>query len=303
MEHRVRLRHLRHFLEIARTRSLTRAAEALHTVQPSLSRSLGELEAELGKTLFLRTPQGMLPTPAGLSFYQSIAGPLSIIDEGIARARGAPERQVVRVALTPAITRLLGVAAIQAFTEANPEVRVIIEARSYAEAVQRLHGGEVDFAVGRLLDPNALTGLSYEQLFAEPIIFTARAGHPLAGRTGLELDDIEAFLVVGPEDNAIIWNEIHRFLFKRGRPRFRQVLESSSYDFARSFLRDSDAIGCLSLSIVRPELERGELVRLDIDVEEMMGSVGVTYRSGAPLTPAARALFDQFRSQARRLYP
>src|SRR5690606_39336129 len=105
------------------------------------------------------------------------------------------------------------------------------------------------------------------------------------------------------EDNAIIWNEIHKFLMKHGRPRFRRVLESSSYEFSRSFVRGSNAVGCLSLSIVRPELESGEFVRLDLNVDDMMGSVGVTYRSGTRLSPVVRALFDQFRAKARELYP
>lgn len=303
MDHRVRLRHLRHFLEIARTKSMTRAAEALNTVQPALSRSLSELEADLGKPLFHRTPQGMMLTPAGLDFYRSVAGPMSMIDEGIARARGVPERQVVRVAMAPAITRLLGVQAVCAFLEAYPEVHVVTEARSYSEAVGRLHEGEIDFAVGRLLDPKALGGLSYEQLFSEPIIFSARAGHPLAGRRGLTLDDIDAYLVIGPEAKAIIWSEIDKFLMKHGRPRFRRLLESSSYEFSRSMVRLTDGIACLSLSIVRPELESGEFVRLDVNVDELVGSVGVTYRSGTRHSPMVRALFDLFRQKARELYP
>ncbi|MCB1389978.1 MAG: LysR family transcriptional regulator [Rhodobacteraceae bacterium] len=302
MDHRVRLRHLRHFLEIARQKSLTRAAEALNTVQPSLSRSLAELESELGKTLFHRTPQGMVLTPEGTAFYHTVAGPLAMINEGIASARGRPVRQVVRIALAPAITRLLGIHAIADFCTAFPDVHVIVEARMYTEAVHRLRDGGVDFAVGRLLDPNALRGLSYEQLFSEPIVFSAHRDHPLAGRTGLTMDDLDPYLIVGPENNAIIWAEIEKFLIKHGRQQFRRVLESSSYDFSRTFLYHSDAIACLSRSIVRNELDSGDFVELDIPVDEMIGSVGITYRTGARMSPPVRALFDLFRAKARLLY-
>lgn len=303
MENRIRMRHLRCFLEIARQRSLTRAASALHTVQPALSRSLRELEAELGKPLFHRTAQGMVLTPEGEEFYQTIAGPMALISDGIDRVRGTPERSVVRVSLAPAITRMLGVEAIAAFARSHPDVHVIVEARRYAEAAHRLRDGSVDFAVGRLMDPSLLGGLSYEQLFVEPIVFSAHHSHPLAGRAGLTLDDIDAYLIVGPENTATIRDEITKFLITQGRRGFRQMLESSSYEFSRSLVRRTDAIACLPRSIVRPELESGEFVQLGVPVEDLMGSVGITYRSGTRMSAPVRALFDLFRSKAQELYP
>lgn len=58
-------RHLTTFLAIFDHGSVTRAAQALYLAQPALSQSLRALEAELGVALFVRTPKGMTPTPAG----------------------------------------------------------------------------------------------------------------------------------------------------------------------------------------------------------------------------------------------
>ncbi len=55
---RIRMRHLRCFLAVADLGSVTRAAERMGTVQPSVSRSIRELEEELGATLFERTSTG-----------------------------------------------------------------------------------------------------------------------------------------------------------------------------------------------------------------------------------------------------
>ena len=124
-----------------------------------------------------------------------------------------------------------------------------------------------------------------------------------ASRHNLTLDDIDPYLIVGPENNAIIWREINKYLIKHGRRQFRRVLESSSYEFSRTFMRHSDGIACLSRSILRPELESGEFVQLDIPVDDLMGSVGVTYRTGTRMSAPVRALFDLFRSTAQTLYP
>jgi LysR family pca operon transcriptional activator len=303
MENRIRMRHLRCFLEIARHKSLTRAAAELNTVQPALSRSLRELEAELGAPLFHRTAQGMVMTAAGQDFYQHIEGPLAQIGDGIARLKGTPQRAIVRVSMAPAITRRLGIEAVRAFYDIHPDERLVVEARMYTEAVHTLRDGGIDFAVGRLIDPSSLGGLSYEQLFSEPIIFVAHHTHPLASKSDVTLTDIDQFLVVGPEHNAIIWAEINKFLIKNGKQGFQKLMESSSYEFSRTFLRHKDAVACLSRSIVRPELETGEFVQLDIPVDDMIGSVGITYRTGVRMSPPARTLFNLFREKAAELYP
>ena len=61
---------LRHFLEIARTENMTRAAEILHVSQPLLSKQLLELEDELGKKLFNRKSRGIELTEEGLLLKQ-----------------------------------------------------------------------------------------------------------------------------------------------------------------------------------------------------------------------------------------
>ncbi|QTQ10837.1 LysR family transcriptional regulator [Treponema parvum] len=63
------LRTLQYFLAIAQEESITKAAEnVLHVTQPTLSRQIAELEAELGTTLFMRTNKKTLLTDAGLRF-------------------------------------------------------------------------------------------------------------------------------------------------------------------------------------------------------------------------------------------
>ena len=59
------LRVLRYFLAVAREESISAAAESLHLTQPTLSRQLMDLEAELGKTLFLRGNRKVTLTQEG----------------------------------------------------------------------------------------------------------------------------------------------------------------------------------------------------------------------------------------------
>lgn len=73
--------YLKYALEIAKTGSINRAAEALYVAQPNLSRAVKELESSLGVTLFERTSKGMTPTPDGEKFLQYAANILRQVDE------------------------------------------------------------------------------------------------------------------------------------------------------------------------------------------------------------------------------
>ncbi|MEZ5753063.1 MAG: LysR substrate-binding domain-containing protein [Paracoccaceae bacterium] len=295
------MRHLRCFMEVARHKSLTAAAQALNTVQPALSRSLKELEDELGHALFHRTAQGMVLTPEGLDFLHNIEGPLTQIQEGIARVKGTNRAQTVRIALAPAATRLLGVGAVAGFQKANPDINLVVDGRSYSDAMSRIRDGSIDFAVGRLIAPRDLGGLSFRELFSEPILFCAHKDHPLAGRESVTLADIDQFTVITPFRAAIVWDEMQRFLLARGRTDLRSVIESSSYEFIRSLMRVTDSIGWLSRSMVLPELNSGEFVKLGIDVDALRGAVGITYPGGSRLSAPARQLFALFVDTASQL--
>jgi len=89
------LRHLRYFIAVAETGSLTLAAERrLHTSQPSLSRQIRDLELEVGAQLLIRGPRGIELTPAGRVFLDHARLVLSQVEvAGEAARRAVPGRQ------------------------------------------------------------------------------------------------------------------------------------------------------------------------------------------------------------------
>ena len=70
LDHRIRIRHLRCFLETARLGSLSAAADAMNVSQPAASKTIRELEEVLGKPLFDRSHRRLSLTAAGRVFQQ-----------------------------------------------------------------------------------------------------------------------------------------------------------------------------------------------------------------------------------------
>src|SRR6266568_3717008 len=83
------LRHMRYFVAVAETESLTLAAKTkLHTSQPSLSRQIRDLEEEIGAQLMTRTARGIELTPAGRAFLDHARLVLSQVEAAADAARG-----------------------------------------------------------------------------------------------------------------------------------------------------------------------------------------------------------------------
>jgi LysR family transcriptional regulator for metE and metH len=86
MPHFLDSRHLRLVAEVARTESVTRAADRLNVTQSAVSHQLRELEEKLGTPVFVRSGRRMLPTPAGRLLVEAAAHVLDAIGQAEARA-------------------------------------------------------------------------------------------------------------------------------------------------------------------------------------------------------------------------
>lgn len=299
MDHRVQLRHLRTFVEVARHRSFTRAAEALNTVQPAVSRTIAHLEQIIGKPLFERRGKGLALTSAGegLMFFAETG--LAQIAEGVQQAAGRGAAQTIGLGILPNVTRELMPGAVLRFKRAYPNVTVRIMTASADELLRLLRGGAIDMLVGRLLRPDQVKGLSFDHLYDEPLVFAARAGHPLARRRRPALEELEKFGMVLPLSGTVIRDEINRFLMTRGHPTFANVVETTSFEFARPYVLAGDTVIAFPLGAMRAELQDGTLVRLPVGDSELSGPVGITYVPSRPLTAMSRRLVEALRAELR----
>lgn len=303
MDHRVRLRHLRAFVELARHRSFTRAAEALNTVQPAVSRTIAHLEQIIGKPLVERRGKGLALTSAGESLMFFAESALAQIAEGVQQAAGRGTAQTIGLGILPNVTRELMPGAVLRFKRAHPNVTVRIMTARADELLRLLRAGDIDMLVGRLLRPEQVKGLSFDHLYDEPLVFATRAGHPLTRRRRMALDELERFGLVLPLSGTIIRDEINRFLMARGHPAFANVVETTSFEFARPYVLGGDAIVVFPRGAMRAELNEGVLVRLPLGDEELSGPVGITYVPGRPLTPMSRRLVEALRQELRPREP
>ncbi len=191
------LRHLRYFVAVAEEGSLTNAAERrLHTAQPSLSRQIRDLEAELGVKLLERKARGIVLTAAGRVFLDHARLALLQIEVACEAARGTekPERPGFVIGFLLGQEAVWLAESLRILREEAPNVEITLVTKSSPELADELMQGKIDVALLRRERQTA--GLAFKFLIEEPLVAILPARHRLARHRAVRPQDLarESFI-------------------------------------------------------------------------------------------------------------
>jgi DNA-binding transcriptional LysR family regulator len=185
------------FVQIYKTKSVTRAASALGIEQASASIALNKLRLHFDDQLFVRTIDGMIPTPRAQSIYPDLLEALARIE----MARGVPaafspataEREF-RICMTD-ISEIIILPRLINYLQKTAPGLVIEAEKISVESRHRLASGDVDLAVGFLPDLEA--GFYQQALFEQDFVCLAAKNHPrIQGKLNARLFFNEGHILV-----------------------------------------------------------------------------------------------------------
>lgn len=295
----VQLRHLRCLVAVAQERHLARAAERLALSQPAVSKTLAELEQLAGARLVERGRRGARVTPAGELLLAHALRVLEAVDEAAqAFAPTAQARtQRLRIGALPSVAPALLPAAQAEFLRTRPDAHVLLTSDTNAQLLDELRAGELDLVLGRMADPRWMAGLSFELLYAEPLVLLVRPGHPLAGQPRPSMQAVLAWPLVVYSEDTIPRHNTESFLSGFGLKLPAQRTETLLVSVARLLARASDAVWFTPLGAAADDLASGLLVRLDVPTQGTEEPVGLLLRNDAPPSPAVQ----EFAALVRRI--
>ncbi|GAA1211432.1 LysR family transcriptional regulator [Prauserella alba] len=181
---------LAYFAEVARTGSVTRAAESLQVAPSAISRQVAKLEAELRLPLFDRKPRGMVLTDAGARLLahtrRNEAESAALVDE--LRAGSGPDVRPVSVACSEGFGRRLVPRAMARFRRDHPDVTFELDIVGRQEATRRVVEGIADIAVTYAMGPQH--DVRVECAKVTDVAAIVPAGHRLAGREHIGLAEL-----------------------------------------------------------------------------------------------------------------
>lgn len=191
---------LRYFAAAAEHGNFTRAAEACHVSQPSLSQQIIKLEKELDRPLFERLGRCVQLTDAGRTLQQHAAGILASVEEARERVVDSVETGRVAIGAIPTVAPYLIPALLGEFADRHPDAEINVHENLTERVVEGCLAGEFDLAIAAL--PVNEHRLEVESIGTDELLLATPAGHRLEKKQRVTMRDVR-------EEPFILLDEAH----------------------------------------------------------------------------------------------
>jgi len=240
------LRHLRYFVAVAETKSLTLAAKAkLHTSQPSLSRQIRDLEEEIGTQLLTRGARGIELTPAGRAFLDHARVALAQVDAAAEAARRVahPAKPCFAMGFLTGHELTWMPEALRMLHHELPNIDVMISSQYSPQLANALLKGNVDAAF--LRREKGVPELAYRVLVKEPLVVILPSDHRLAVLKAISPGDLVGETFVTVSDTAPVLRVVIDNYLKRSGINITPAHEADHLAMGMSLIASTGGVGLL----------------------------------------------------------
>jgi LysR family cyn operon transcriptional activator len=280
------LRHIRYFLAVAEHGNFTRAAEALHVSQPTLSQQIRQLEATLRVNLLDRSGRRIRLTDSGAAYLHYAKRALRDLEAGRRAIHDVSEltRGSLSLAMTPTFTAYLMGPLIEKYTSRYPGITLNIREMPQEEIEALLNDDELD--VGIAFDKTQSPDIETAPLLVEALELVVGKSHPRARkRVSMTLRDFANEQLVLLNEEFATRHYTDRYCRQHGvAPRI--AIEVNSISAVIEIVRRSRLATLLPAAIAH---ENSELYRINLDPALPQRTAALLQRKGAYRSAATRA--------------
>ena len=295
----MKLTHIRNFLAVAECGSVQAAARELGITQPAVTRSIRDMEQELGAPLFERSVSGMKVTPVGQAVRRRASGvqaEIGRIHDEVAQLTGRGSG-TVSVGLSFVAHAGLLPKVIGPFRRTAPNVRLEIKESLYDAMKSDLDSGVIDFYVGPMRPGEPHEGkLWIEPLFENRRQIYCRRNHALANAKSLADLNGASWVTASATRNS--QRELSALFSHYGLPPPHVAVNAQTMLSMMFIAGSSDLLTALPQQLQKMLSLNSNLVRIPVSEKLLPATICIVRRAETPLTPAAEMLSDLFRRTA-----
>lgn len=291
----MKLIQLRNFIAVVEAGTFRQAAKNLHLSQSSISKSLQQLEDEIGAAILHRGARGVVPTAAGealLTRAKMIEAELRHARNDVQMIQGAQVGEI-RVTASPTVAMSLLPRAIAAFQSVRPRVSFRISEAVYPDMLPAIRSGEVDLAICLVPARPRDETLNVVNLVKDRLVPAVRADHPFVGEKNLKLADLL-------ELDWIIYRRTHTGLdvfeqtFTSNRlPMPKGTIECTSFACARALVENGDYVTLMPSQLFFSDRKPSSIALLELDSPMRPWQVAVISRAKHELSAVCVAFLDE----------
>src|SRR5260370_26296286 len=240
------LRHLRYFIAVAETGSLTEAAERrLHTSQPSLSRQIRDLEYEVGVELLSRGARGVELTASGGAFLDHARLALAQVAAAGETARRAaqPAKRTFALGFLTGQEMAWLSEAMRSLRDELPNIEITVCSQYSPDLAAALMRGKLDLAFLRA--ETDVVDLTFKTVPKEPLVVVMPSDHRLASHEAIRVQEIvgETYTVIS--STAPVLRALIAEYLKRSGIDIAPAHEADNLAMAMSLVASTRAVALL----------------------------------------------------------
>lgn len=283
------------FYYVAKYENLTKAATALKTSQPAVTRTIHKLEGELGCRLFTRSKTGMKLTPEGRTFYGYVAAGCAQFFKGENDLSNliSLENGTIYISATETALHCYLFQAMEEFNSLYPNVRFKILNNSTTESVNAVKEGKVDLAfVSANLQVAKPLRMKILRKYRDILIAGKRFEELKAGKEELSLKELVSYPWISLTAETITRRFLNEYFEKNGLT-FAPDMELATTDMILPAVRHNLGLGFIPAEFADAELKSGQVFEIKVKEKLPERNIILLYDMEYPQSIAAKE-FQKF---------
>ena len=283
------------FYYVAKYENLTKAATALKTSQPAVTRTIHKLEGELGCRLFTRSKTGMKLTPEGRTFYGYVAAGCAQFFKGENDLSNliSLENGTIYISATETALHCYLFQAMEEFNSLYPNVRFKILNNSTTESVNAVKEGKVDLAfVSANLQVAKPLRMKILRKYRDILIAGKRFEELKAGKEELSLKELVSYPWISLTAETMSRRFLNEY-FEKNSLTFTPDMELATTDMILPAVKHNLGLGFIPAEFADSELKSGQVFEIKVKEKLPERNIILIYDMEYPQSIAAKE-FQKF---------
>ena len=277
----------RAFYFVAKNESISKASEQMYITQPAVSRSIKQLEAELGCALFARTPRGVKLTQEGDMLFRYIEQVFNFISVAEKKINDIKNLMLgeIRIGVSDTICKHYLIAYLKNFNIMHPEIKIHVVCPTTPAIISKLKSGQIDFGIINM--PYEDDQLNFKSITQIQDCFVAGEKYRELSKAAQPLSEIvkNPILLLEKASNSRLY--IDRY-FASSAVTVTPDFELDNIDLLVSFAINNFGIACVIRNFITDELKSGKLYEIKPADPIPPRSIGAAWLKDVPLSTASK---------------
>jgi DNA-binding transcriptional LysR family regulator len=282
------------FYTVAKSGSLTKAAEELYISQPAVSRSIKQLELQLGVSLFTRTHRGMkLSAQGGKLIFAEVEHALNLLGEAENRLAEMKNTATgtLRIGASDTIFEYFLADKIVEFHERFPAVKIDLKADFTPDTIQRLKSDECDVAFVNLPIEADNDLKLYGNFMHLNDIFVTSEKYKKLTQGQVKISELKKYPLILMEKNTVARRSFDAFLQSNGME-LEPSIEVGSWDLMKRLVMRGMGVGIIPKEYAMHRLNDHSIFELKTDVSLPVRSIGMLLPKNRQVSYALHCFID-----------